>query len=82
MGKFINETFSLARRHNIRPVPELTLVLVGIVTAEGISKMLNPETNTFMEMAKYLMPIVQKRGLRAATEPGIVGGNDDEPGAT
>jgi ubiquinone biosynthesis protein len=78
MGEFINETFALARKHNIRPVPELTLVLVGIVTAEGISKMLNPHVNTFAEMAQFLLPIIRRRGLRPATEPGIVGGQYEE----
>jgi ubiquinone biosynthesis protein len=70
MGGLINETLALARKHRIRPLPELTLVLVGVVTAEGISKMINPKSNTFAAMAQFLIPIVPKRGLRPATEDG------------
>lgn len=63
MGEFINEVFGIARRHKIHPIPEMTLVLVGVITAEGISKMLDPDVNTFQEMAMYLLPIIQKLGL-------------------
>ena len=63
MGQFINEVFSLARKHEIRPIPDMTLVLVGVVTAEGISKILEPSVNTFHEMAVFLLPIIQKHGL-------------------
>lgn len=63
MGQFINEVFSLARKHQIRPIPDMTLVLVGVVTAEGISKILEPNVNTFHEMAVFLMPIIAKHGL-------------------
>lgn len=63
MGAFINEIFALARRHKLRPVPDMTLVLVGVITAEGIGKMLDPEVNNFTEMATYLLPIVQRHGL-------------------
>jgi ubiquinone biosynthesis protein len=68
MGQMINETFALARKYRIRPMPELTLVLVGVVTAEGVSKMLNPDLNTFENMAQFLIPILAKRGLRPASE--------------
>lgn len=70
LGQMINEVFALARRYRIRPMPELTLVLVGVITAEGVSKMLNPDLNTFENMAQFLTPIVARRGLRPATEPG------------
>lgn len=63
MGVFIREVFAIARKHKIRPVPEMVLVLVGVVTAEGISKMLAPEVNTFHEMAAYLLPLIAKYGL-------------------
>jgi len=69
MGKFINEVFTIARRHRIRPVPETTLVLVGVVTSEGIAKMLDPSVDTFREMATYLMPILARRGLGLAATP-------------
>ncbi|MFT7621015.1 MAG: ubiquinone biosynthesis protein [Myxococcota bacterium] len=62
-GAVINDLFDLARRHDIHPVPEMALVLVGIVTAEGIGKQLNPNGNSFQEMATFLMPILAKRGM-------------------
>jgi ubiquinone biosynthesis protein len=62
-GAFINELFIAGRRHGVRPMTELALVMVGIITAEGIGKMLSPETNSFDEMAQFLMPIVAQRGL-------------------
>ncbi len=63
MGKFISDIFALARKHNTRPVPEMTLIMVGMITAEGISKMLDPDANAFNELAAYLMPIIQRLGL-------------------
>jgi len=63
MGKFINEVFAIARKHHIRPLPDMTLVLVGVVTSEGISKLLDPDVNTFHEMAVFLMPVIAKLGL-------------------
>ncbi len=67
LGKMINEIFGLARKYRIRTVPQLMLVLIGIVTAEGVSKMLNPEIDTFRDMAMFLAPIVARRALRPAT---------------
>jgi hypothetical protein len=46
----------------------MTLVLVGVVTAEGISKMLDPDAPIFDEMAAYLMPLVQRYGLAPPAE--------------
>lgn len=62
-GALINDVFALARRHDIRPVPEMALVLVGVVTAEGIGKQLNPNGNSFQEMAEFLVPILARRGM-------------------
>ena len=65
-GAFINNMFALARQHKIRPLPELVLVFVGVVTSEGLGKLLNPHGNSFQEMASFILPIVQRRGLLAA----------------
>ena len=61
MGQFANRLFALARKHRVRPIPELTLVLAAIVTCEGLGKILNPHVNTWNEMATFLMPVVQQR---------------------
>jgi ubiquinone biosynthesis protein len=61
LGGFTNELFALARKHRIRPVVDLALVIVAIVTSEGIAKMLNPDTNTFDEMTRFLTPLLAKQ---------------------
>ncbi len=68
-SELINDVFGLARRHNIRPVPEMALVLVGVVTAEGLGKQLNPNGNSFQEMAQFLMPILARRGMLNSPVP-------------
>ncbi len=70
MGVFIKEIFAIARKHHIQPLPEMTLILVGVVTAEGLSKRLAPGVNTFHEMAAFLMPLIARLGLGTpATAP-------------
>jgi ubiquinone biosynthesis protein len=66
MGVLVNDTFALARKYKVRPVSELALIFVGLVTAEGIGKQLNPKTNLFQDTAAYLMPLLAKRGLGLA----------------
>jgi ubiquinone biosynthesis protein len=50
----VGQLFALARRHGIRPIPDLSLVLLGMVTIEGIAKRLDPTANTMTEIAKFL----------------------------
>lgn len=50
----VSRLFALARKHRIRPMPELALVLLGMVTIEGIAKRLDPTANTMAEVAAYL----------------------------
>ncbi|MCA9679401.1 MAG: AarF/ABC1/UbiB kinase family protein [Kofleriaceae bacterium] len=66
MGVFIRDVFAIGRKHKIQPLPEMTLILVGVVTSEGIAKMLDPGVNTFHEMAAFLMPLAQRLGLGPA----------------
>ncbi len=68
-GAVINDLFAIASRHDIRTVPEMALILVGIVTAEGIGKRLNPTGNSFKEMAAYLMPVLARRGMTSHARP-------------
>lgn len=62
-SRFAEDLFALARAHDIRPMPEMTLILVGIITAEGIGKMLAPESQSFQEIAAYIMPLLPSLGL-------------------
>jgi ubiquinone biosynthesis protein len=63
-----NEVFALFRKHGIRPVPEITLVLVGSVTAEGIGKTLAPWRNPFEDMSSFLVGVLLRR-LAARESP-------------
>ena len=65
-GALIERVFAVGRRHGIRPVPDMTLMMVGLVTAEGIGKQLEPTSDSFGEVARYLMPILARRGMLPA----------------
>jgi len=65
-GALIERVFAVGRQHGIRPVPDMTLIMVGLVTAEGIGKQLDPESDSFGEVATYLMPILAQRGMLPA----------------
>lgn len=60
-GAMFNELFAIGRRYHVRPVTDLTLVLVAMVTSQGIGSMLDPKVNVFAEVARYLVPILMKR---------------------
>jgi len=55
--------FAIGRKYHIQPEPAFVLMIVGSVTAEGVGKILAPEVNTTEEMANFLLPILQKRGM-------------------
>lgn len=74
----VGQLFQLARKHGIRPMPELSLVLLGMVTIEGIAKQLDPTANTMAEVARYLGPRIARerrlaRGSREWPLPPLVG---------
>jgi hypothetical protein len=51
-GQMFNELFAIGRRYHVRPVTDLTLVLVAMVTSQGIGSMLDPGVNVFSEVAR------------------------------
>jgi ubiquinone biosynthesis protein len=63
MGAFFNELYALARDHHVRPIPDAVLVMVGVVTAEGIGKQLDPSSNVFENVTTFMMPVLVKRGM-------------------
>ena len=67
MGEFANQVFALGRKHRVRPITEMTLVLAGVVTSEGLAKILSPRANSWQEMATFLMPILAERQSRKQT---------------
>lgn len=60
-GELIAEMFALGRRYHVHPVPDMALVFVALVTAQGIGKMLDPSHNVFATVAQFLIPILMKR---------------------
>jgi ubiquinone biosynthesis protein len=53
--------FSIQRAHSLHPVPDMVMVLVGLVTAEGISRQLDPTTPVLEAAASYLLMVQQRR---------------------
>ncbi|MBA3394286.1 MAG: AarF/ABC1/UbiB kinase family protein [Deltaproteobacteria bacterium] len=60
-GELIGEMFAIGRKYRVRPVTDMMLVFVALITAQGIGKMLEPSHNVFGAVAIYLMPILMKR---------------------
>jgi ubiquinone biosynthesis protein len=60
-GELIGEMFAIGRKHKVRPVTDMMLVFVALITAQGIGKMLEPEHNVFGAVAAFLIPILMKR---------------------
>jgi predicted unusual protein kinase regulating ubiquinone biosynthesis (AarF/ABC1/UbiB family) len=60
-GDLIGEMFAIGRKHKVRPVTDMMLVFVALITAQGIGKMLEPEHNVFGAVAMFLIPILHKR---------------------
>jgi ubiquinone biosynthesis protein len=60
-GELIGEMFAIGRKHKVRPVTDMMLVFVALITAQGIGKMLEPEHNVFGAVAQFLIPILMKR---------------------
>jgi ubiquinone biosynthesis protein len=63
-GELIGEMFAIGRKHHVRPVTDMMLVFVALITAQGIGKMLEPENNIWGEVARFLIPILMKRNER------------------
>ena len=62
-GELIGEMLAIGRKHRVRPVTDMMLVFVALITAQGIGKMLEPDHNVFATVAQYIGPILMKRKL-------------------
>ena len=62
-GELIDNVFATGRKHGIRPLADMTLMMVALVTAEGIGKMLDPDVNSFQEVSNYLLPVLARRNM-------------------
>ena len=59
----INRALAIGRKHGLRPVTEMTLIMVAIVTCEGVGKQLDPTSDSLAKIAEYLTPILVRRGM-------------------
>jgi len=66
LGALMNEILALGRRYRVRPVADMALIMVAMVTAEGIGKQLNPHANLFEDTAAFLGPLLARRAARGA----------------
>jgi ubiquinone biosynthesis protein len=66
-SSLFGDIFAIARRYKARPVPDLTLVMVALLTVQGIGKELDPESNVFQEVATFLMPLLARKGLLSSS---------------
>lgn len=62
----INRALAIGRKHGLRPVTEMTLIMVAIVTCEGVGKQLDPTSDSLAKIAEYLTPILVRRGMLQA----------------
>jgi ubiquinone biosynthesis protein len=60
-GELISEMFAIGRKYRVRPVTDMMLVFVALITAQGIGKMLEPGHNVFGAVATFLLPILMQR---------------------
>ncbi|HTQ48542.1 MAG TPA: AarF/UbiB family protein [Polyangiaceae bacterium] len=62
----INQALAIGRKYGLRPVTEMTLILVAVITCEGVGKQLDPTSDSFAKIAEYLTPILARRGMLTA----------------
>jgi ubiquinone biosynthesis protein len=63
-GELIGEMLAIGRKYRVRPLIDLTMVFVAMITAQGIGKMLEPEHSVFTALAQFLIPILTRRNER------------------
>jgi ubiquinone biosynthesis protein len=63
-GEMIAEMLAIGRKYRVRPLTDMMLVFVALITAQGIGKMLEPEHNVFATIAAHLVPILIRRNER------------------
>jgi ubiquinone biosynthesis protein len=67
----VNDMMAITRRHHVRPMSDLSLVVVGTITSQGIGKMLAPEYDAIGEMAKYIVPLLAAQKSTASSQSAV-----------
>jgi ubiquinone biosynthesis protein len=60
-GELFGQMFAVGRKHHVRPVTDMMLVFVALITVQGIGKMLEPDHDVFASVAQFLIPVLMKR---------------------
>ncbi len=66
LGDLVNRAFAVGRKYGARPSPEFALFMVGVITAEGVGKQLEPDSDSLGQIAEYIAPILARRGMLGA----------------
>lgn len=66
--QLFDDMFRVAREFRSRPVPELVMVMVAFLTAQGIGKVLDPDSNIFHEVAGFLGPLLARRAAERTAQ--------------
>ena len=64
--EIIQRALSVGRKYGLRPMTEMTLIMVAMITCEGVGKQLDPTSDSMAKVAAYLMPILARRGMMPA----------------
>ena len=71
-GAMVNDMLTITRRHHVRPMSDLSLVVIGTITSQGIGKMLCPDLDPIAELAKYIVPLLAKQAAARASASAAV----------
>jgi ubiquinone biosynthesis protein len=71
-GAMVNDMLAITRKHHVRPMSDLSLVVIGTITSQGIGKMLCPDLDPIGEMAKYIVPLLAKQNAARASSSAAV----------
>jgi ubiquinone biosynthesis protein len=64
--EIIDRALALGRKHGLRPPTEMALIMVAVITCEGVGKQLDPTSDSMAKIAEYLTPILVRRGMLPA----------------
>jgi len=68
-GEMLSGILAIGRNHHVRPVTEMALVFVALVTAQGISKQFAPDADLWPDLARFLVPVLMHRGEAIPNSP-------------
>ncbi|MEZ4328905.1 MAG: AarF/UbiB family protein [Polyangiales bacterium] len=64
VGELLDQAFALGRKYKVHPKVEFALIMVGVLTSEGVGKILDAKTDMLAEMSQYLLPLLMARATK------------------